>query len=138
MNWRKYNIRIVLLSSIGGAVLLIFFSMLQKISLGADPLIFKGYVVPVLTGGITGIVISLLFQNVQFLNARLKERVSKLEGLLLLARWSTASAFGVLHGGGAGIVIGEGTQLSYDTVAHHRRAVPGRQHAWFKPREGSD
>jgi len=65
-----------------GSVLLSALSMIQKIAVGYDPLFVEGYIMPVLSGGIIGIIIGHYFFKVKMLNKVLLERVNTLESFL--------------------------------------------------------
>jgi diguanylate cyclase (GGDEF)-like protein len=56
------------LSTVSGVILLSFLSIFQKIAIGADPFMLKGFIVPTLFGGIAGGIIgNILFKNVQLI-----------------------------------------------------------------------
>ncbi len=60
---------------IGGACILSFFSIFQKIALGADPFKIVGFVVPVLFGGSAGLFVSVSIYKIKKINRNLSETV---------------------------------------------------------------
>ena len=59
----KETIKKIALFFLGGAILLSVFSIPQKIALGADPFIARGYIVPILFGGLLGAVVGWMLQR---------------------------------------------------------------------------
>lgn len=65
-----------------GAILLSFLSVFQKAALGASPFAMKGFIVPVLFGGISGVIIGKHLIKIRRLNTRLQQRINTLESFL--------------------------------------------------------
>jgi len=65
-----------------GAILLGSMSIIQKIIAGYNPLLPKGYIIPVLFGGGSGSVIGYYLSKIQTLNELLQQRVQCLESIL--------------------------------------------------------
>lgn len=62
------RLRFLSLSTVSGVILLSFLSIFQKMALGANPFVLKGFIVPVLFGGTAGGIIgSILFKNLQLI-----------------------------------------------------------------------
>lgn len=56
--------------------------MFQKALIGADPFALKGYLVPLLFGGVSGAILGIYIVKVRELNAKLQQRVNTLESFL--------------------------------------------------------
>ena len=65
-----------------GSVLLLIFSAMQKAVLGFDQFALKGFVIPLLFGGITGAIIGNYIWMVLQLNKKLSGRVEALESFV--------------------------------------------------------
>ena len=65
-----------------GAILLSVMSMIQKIIAGYNPLLLKGYIIPVLFGGVSGSLIGYYLYKIKTLNQVLQQRVQSLEAML--------------------------------------------------------
>ena len=65
-----------------GAMVLSLLSIFQKASLGINPFTPKGFIVPVLFGGISGAIVGRYFLKIKELNTKLRERVNTLEKFL--------------------------------------------------------
>ncbi len=65
-----------------GTLLLCGFSVLQKLAVGVDPLLPRGYLIPLFFGAIAGLLYGMQMLRIQHLNALLSERVHTLEALL--------------------------------------------------------
>ena len=78
----KNRLSIIILSFASGSILLTTFSMFQKVLIGVDPFILKGYLVPLLFGGISGAILGIYIVRVRELNAKLQQRVNTLERFL--------------------------------------------------------
>ena len=65
-----------------GSVLLLIFSFIQKTVLGFDQFALKGFVIPLLFGGITGAIIGNYIWMVLQLNKKLSVRVEALESFV--------------------------------------------------------
>ena len=69
-------------SFLTGSVFLVILSLIQKVIAGFNPFIWKGYLIPFLFGGISGAIIGIYIVKVRELNAKLQQRVNKLESFL--------------------------------------------------------
>jgi hypothetical protein len=65
-----------------GSVLLLIFSFIQKTVLGFDQFALKGFVIPLLFGGITGAIIGNYIWIVLQLNKKLSARVEAFESFV--------------------------------------------------------
>ena len=70
------------MSVLTGAAVLVLCSTIQKLIIGANPFVLKGYIVPLLFGGITGLIIGRWHYRIRKLNQQLNQRVIKLESFL--------------------------------------------------------
>jgi len=69
---------VLILSFAAGALLLSIFSIFQKILIGADPFVIYGFIVPVLFGGISGLLIGLWYNRFKTTLGTLKEKHAQL------------------------------------------------------------
>ena len=79
-DWQK--IKSFVFNFLSGAILLCAMSSVQKNIAGYDPLLLKGYIIPILFGGASGITLGLYLYKVKYLNKKLLQRVDKLESFL--------------------------------------------------------
>ena len=80
MNLNRYLF--LLRHSILGAFLLCGFSVMQKMAVGVDPFLPKGYAVPLLFGTAAGLMCGMQMLRIKDLNTLLAGRVQELESLL--------------------------------------------------------
>ncbi|MBW1965230.1 MAG: hypothetical protein JRI40_08485 [Deltaproteobacteria bacterium] len=73
---------IITLLFASGSILLSIFSIFQKVLIGADTSVLKGYLVPFLFGGVSGAILGTYIIKVRELNAKLQQRVNTLESFL--------------------------------------------------------
>ena len=71
-----------LIGIFSGVILVSFCSILQRIILGVDPFVFKGFIFPILVGASAGGVIGKLFSVILQINKQLQQRLDTLETFL--------------------------------------------------------
>ncbi len=82
IRYPKMGIKNIIVSFFCGAFILIACSIIQKLSIGANLLNPKGYIVPLVFGGITGIIIRLYILKCKEYQDALQQRVNSLESIL--------------------------------------------------------
>lgn len=70
---------LIMIGFLLGATLLCSVSAFQKLIAGYNPLLFKGYIIPFLFGGISGSLTTFHFDKIKELNQTLLQRVDTLE-----------------------------------------------------------
>lgn len=79
MSERKYFIYFLVCAFLLGAVILSLLAIPQKIILGADPFELKGFLVPVLFGGFTGLLLGLAYAKLRRENREIKRMYREFE-----------------------------------------------------------
>ena len=79
---KSFNI-VGILSFLTGSLLLISCSFVQKLFIGADPFLFRGYIVPMIMGGVSGLTIGYLIKR--WTDEKLRVKQEKLNGVIEMA-----------------------------------------------------
>jgi hypothetical protein len=82
METKMRNYPSLLISLMLGALLLAGFSFVQKLIIGVNPFVLKGYIIPVIFGGTTGVIIGYYIQRIRLLNKQMSTHINKLESVM--------------------------------------------------------
>ncbi len=84
MNFLIYwqMIKSFVIGFLSGAIFLCTMSFMQKNIAGYDPLLLKGYIIPIFFGGASGATLGIYLYKVKNLSVKLLQRVDNLESFL--------------------------------------------------------